>query len=305
MFQLDSNFSVFQGIRHIMHQQALRAPTIYSKHIRKRCPAIHNEDLFLFSRQDFNICQAQYQKELEQLERWNEQSATAYGSEEVEILFTALYNTVNEVAAKAYIEQGRCVKHLLVSLWVEMLTSFMREMDSWSDETPPSVDEYLSFAWLSISCRSCILTSTHFLGIKLSEDMVTSPEFTNLCRHVSFVARLLNDLQTFKREEEERKLNSVILMQASHKDGGGISEEDAIREIKKMVEFNRRKLLHMVFQRNGSIVPRECKDVFWKTSKTAYYLYSSGDEFTSPQEMMEDMKSLIYKPLELHALATS
>ncbi|KAK4388989.1 Cis-abienol synthase, chloroplastic [Sesamum angolense] len=356
-----------------------------------RCPAIHNEDLFLFSRQDFNICQSQYQKELEQLERWykdcrldslkfgrsvvnishfltcailadpllsdarlsyaksivlvtclddffdhhgsreeslkileltkqyvNEQPATAYGSEEVEILFTALYNTVNEVAAKAYIEQGRCVKHLLVSLWVEMLTSFMREMDSRSDETPPSVDEYLSFAWLSISCRSCILTSIHFLGINLSEDMVMSPEFTSLCMHVSFVARLLNDLQTFKvrfllnssresasKKEEERKLNSVILMQAAHKDGGGISEEDAIWEIKKIVEFNRRKLLQMVYQRNGSIVPRECKDIFWKTSKIAYYLYSSGDEFTSPQEMMEDMKSLIYKPLELPALATS
>ncbi|KAL0330886.1 UNVERIFIED_CONTAM: Cis-abienol synthase, chloroplastic [Sesamum angustifolium] len=342
-----------------------------------RCPAIHNEDLFLFSRQDFNICQSQYQKELEQLERWykdcrldslkfgrsvvnishfltcailadpllsdarlsyaksivlvtclddffdhhgsreesfkileltkqwNEQPATAYGSEEVEILFTALYNTVNEVAAKAYIEQGRCVKHLLVSLWVEMLTSFMREMDSWSDETPPSVDEYLSFAWLSISCRSCILTSIHFLGINLSEDMVTSPEFTSLCMHVSFVARLLNDLQTFKKEEEERKLNSVILMQAAHKDGGGISEGDAIWEIKKIVEFNRRKLLQMVYQRNGSIVPKECKDIFWRTSKIAYYLYSSGDEFTSPQEMMEDMKSLIYKPLELPAHATS
>ncbi|KAL0330186.1 UNVERIFIED_CONTAM: Cis-abienol synthase, chloroplastic [Sesamum radiatum] len=245
-----------------------------------RCPAIHNEDLFLFSRQDFNICQSQYQKELEQLERWNEQPATAYGSEEVEILFTALYNTVNEVAAKAYIEQGR-------------------------DETPPSVDEYLSFAWLSISCRSCILTSIHFLGINLSEDMVMSPEFTSLCMHVSFVARLLNDLQTFKKEEEERKLNSVILMQAAHKDGGGISEEDAIWEIKKIVEFNRRKLLQMVYQRNGSIVPRECKDIFWRTSKIAYYLYSSGDEFTSPQEMMEDMKSLIYKPLELPAHATS
>ncbi|KAK4435740.1 Class I diterpene synthase TPS6, chloroplastic [Sesamum alatum] len=122
-----------------------------------------------------------------------------------------------------------------------MLTSFIREMDSWSDETPPSVDDYLSFAWLSISCRSCILTSTHFLGIKLSEDMVMSREFTSLSMHVSFVARLLNDLQTFKKEEEEKKLNSVILMQAAHKDGGGISEEDAIWEIKKIVGIQQEK----------------------------------------------------------------
>ncbi|KAI3468365.1 hypothetical protein Pfo_025028 [Paulownia fortunei] len=322
-----------------------------------RCPKIYNEDLLVFSGKDFNICQAQHQKELHQLERLDnleygrinslrishfltsaifvdpelsdvrlsyaktivlvarmddfldhcgsreeskeiielvkkyvEGEVNYNGSQEVEILFTALYHTVNELAEKAYVEQGRCVKRLLISLWVEPLTSFMKEMDSWSAKTAPTMDEYLSFSWVSISCRIFILTSIHFLRIKLSEGIVMSPECTSLCRHVSL------------KEQQERKLNSVSLQQAAHK--GAISEEEAISKIEKMIEYNRRKLLQMVYQRRGSIVPRECKDVFWKTLKIGYYLYTHGDEFTSPQEMMEDMKSLIYEPLKLPPLVS-
>ncbi|KAG8375380.1 hypothetical protein BUALT_Bualt10G0094000 [Buddleja alternifolia] len=354
----------------IDHYQVLKAAY--------RFPTIHNEDFLLFSRKDFNICQAQHQKELQQLERWyytdcrldslkygrnvlkvshfltsavfadpqlsdariafakhivlvtrmddffdhhgsredslyiielikkwNEPSAMTYGSEEVEILYTALYNTVNELAEKAYIQQGRSIKHVLIGLWVEILTSFMREMDSWTDDTAPTMDEYLSFAWVSIGCRICILTSIHFLGIKVSEDIVMSPECTNLSRLVSLGARLLNDLQTFKKEQAERKLNSVSLqLLAAHKEHKPISEDEAFSKIQNMVESNRRKLLHLILQTEGSVVPKECKEVFWKSCKIGYYLYSFVDEFTSPQQMMEDMKSIIYEPLDLPPLAS-
>nr|UXG91345.1 (+)-kaurene synthase [Callicarpa americana] len=237
---------------------------------------------------------------IELIKKWNEPSAKTFTSQEVEILFTALYNTVNELAEKAYILQGRCIKSLLIHLWVELLTNCMREMDSWTDETAPDMDDYLSFACLSIACRICILTSIHFLGVKLSEDVVMGPEYTSLCRYVSLVVRLLNDLQTFEKEKKERKPNSVSLQQAAHK--GAISEEDAISNIEKMVEYNRRKLLQMILQTKGSLVPKECKDVFWNTCKIAYYLYSHADEFTSPQQMMEDMKLLIHEPLNLSTL---
>nr|UXG91344.1 miltiradiene synthase [Callicarpa americana] len=335
-----------------------------------RFPTINNEDFLAFTRQDFNICQAQHQKELEQLQRWyadcrldtlkygrdvvrvsnfltsaifgdpelsearlayakhivlvtriddffdhygsreesyeilelvkewKEKPAADYGSEEVEILFTAVYRTVNEVAEKAYVEQGRSVKHILIGLWVEILTSFKKELDSWSNDTALTLDEYLSFTWVAIGCRICILTSMSFLGIKLSEEVFLSQECTDLCRHLSMVDRLLNDVQTFKKEREENKLNGVSLLQAARKDERAITEEEAISEIHEMVEYNRRKLMQMVYQRD-SIVPRKCKDVFLRTCRIGYYLYSSGDEFTSPQQMMEDMKSLIYEPLTL------
>ncbi|KAL0323965.1 UNVERIFIED_CONTAM: Class I diterpene synthase TPS6, chloroplastic [Sesamum calycinum] len=220
-----------------------------------RCPAIHNEDLFLFSRQDFNICQSQYQKELEQLERWYKDCRLDSLKFEESVVNISHFLTCAILAdpllsdarlsyAKSIVlvtclddffdhhgsrEESLKILELTNSGMNNPLQLTLKKLKyslqhyTTLDETPPSVDEYLSFAWLSISCRSCILTSIHFLGINLSEDMVMSPEFTSLCMHVSFVARLLNDLQTFKKEEEERKLKTVILMQAAHKDGGGIS----------------------------------------------------------------------------------
>lgn len=40
--------------------------------------------------------------------------------------------------------------------------------------------------------------STQFIGIKFSDEMLLSEECIDLCRHVSMVDRLLNDVQTFE-----------------------------------------------------------------------------------------------------------
>ncbi|EPS74670.1 hypothetical protein M569_00085 [Genlisea aurea] len=150
---------------------------------------VHNEDLQKFSRQDFNLCQAQHQKEFELLERWyyvdskldsmeygrnvtrvahiltsammadpeldharaafaknivlvtrlddffdyhgsredslkiidlirewKHPSSLTYSNEEVEILYTALYNTLTELAEIAYPIQGRDITNVLTHL---------------------------------------------------------------------------------------------------------------------------------------------------------------------------------------------
>lgn len=51
--------------------------------------------------------------------RWQEKSAAEYGSEAVEILFTAVYNTVNELVERAHVEQGRSVKEFLIKLVIK------------------------------------------------------------------------------------------------------------------------------------------------------------------------------------------
>ncbi|KAH6804553.1 hypothetical protein C2S51_032800 [Perilla frutescens var. frutescens] len=352
----------------IGHYQTLRGADRFS--------SLCNEDFLAFARQDFNISQAQHQKELHQLQRWyadcrldtlkfgrdvvrisnfltsaifgdpelsdvrlafakhivlvtriddffdhggsreesykilglvkewKEKPTSEYGSEEVEILFTAVYNTVNELAEMAYFEQGRSVKDLLIKLWVEILSIFKIELDTWSDETTLTLDEYLSSSWLSIGCRICILTSIQFIGIKVSDEMLLSEECTDLCRHVSMVDRLLNDVQTFEKERKENTGNSVSLLLAAQKGEGVITEEEAITKINEMAEYNRRRLMQIVYK-TGTIFPRKCKDVFLKVCRIGCYLYSSGDEFTSPQQMMEDMKSLVYEPLTAYPFETN
>nr|AHL67262.1 kaurene synthase-like 1 [Salvia rosmarinus] len=334
---------------------------------------LRTEDFLAFTRQDFNICQAQHQKELQLLQRWyadcrldtlkygrdvvrvsnfltsaifgdpelsdvrlvfakhivlvtriddffdhggsreesykildlikewKEKPAAEYGSEEVEILFTAVYNTVNGLAEMAHVEQGRSVKEFLIKLWVQILSIFKIELDTWTDDTALTLDDYLASSWVSIGCRICILMSMQFIGIKLSDEMLLSEECTDLCRHVSMVDRLLNDVQTFEKERKENTGNSVSLLLAANKDDSAFTEEEAITKAKKMAECNRRQLMQIVYK-TGTIFPRKCKDMFLKVCRIGCYLYSSGDEFTSPQQMMEDMKSLVYEPLTVHPL---
>lgn len=102
------------------------------------------------------------------------------------------------------------------------------------------------------------------------------------------------------RQQKERKENTgnsvSLLLAAAEKDGRPITEEEAVTKIKEMAECNRRELMRIVYK-TGTVFPRKCRDMFLKVCRIGCYLYSSGDEFTSPQQMKEDMKSLVYEPL--------
>lgn len=89
----------------------------------------------------------------------------------------------------------------------------------------------------------------------------------------------------------------TILVAAAKRDGrGDVGEEEAIRKIREIAEYNMRKLMQIVYER-GSVFPRECKDVFLNLCRAGCYAYGSSDEFSSPQQLvMEDMKALIHEP---------
>ncbi|XP_057802911.1 sclareol synthase, chloroplastic-like [Salvia miltiorrhiza] len=238
-------------------------------------------------------------KILELVKEWKEKPATAeYGSEAVEILFTALYNTVNDLAEMAHVEQGRSVKQFIIGLWVEILSVFKIELDTWSDGTQLSLDEYMSSSWVSISYRILVLVSMQFIGAKLSDQMLVSQECTDLSKHGSMVARLLNDVCSFEKERNENTGSSMSILLAVGRDGRGVSEEEAIAEIKEIVEYHRRKVMQIVYKK-GTIFPRKCKDIFMEACKVGCYVYSSSDQFTSPQQLKDDLKSLLYYPLFL------
>ncbi|XP_027083239.1 cis-abienol synthase, chloroplastic isoform X1 [Coffea arabica] len=231
------------------------------------------------------------------VKKWDEPSAGDYYSNRVEIFYSALYKTLNEIGAKVVMQQGRCIKNHLVSAWLKMLEGMMSELDWWEDGVTPTIDEYLAAACETINARVCILPTIFLLGIKLPDDIIDGKEYSSLLQHVTIVARLLNDLQTYKKELIESKPNCI--QQLLVKGNGVISEEEAITKMKEMIETSRRKLLQMVLQTKGSSIPRVCKDVFWTTSKIAHFLYSFRDEFSSPKEMINHINQVIYEPLIL------
>ncbi|KAL3512624.1 hypothetical protein ACH5RR_025341 [Cinchona calisaya] len=188
------------------------------------------------------------------IKKWDEPLASDYCSNHAEIFYSAVWKKTNEMATKAFVKQGRCVKNDIIRLWLDVLESMMKELEWWSDGVIPTMEEYLSVAIVTISCQLIIFSALCFLGHELPEEVLRSDEYSGLVKHISIIGRLCNDLQTYEREMQERKVNSVTL-QLCH-GNGEVTLEEAIIKIKGMIENSRMELLQIVLQTKGSRVPR-------------------------------------------------
>ena len=88
----------------------------------------------------------------------------------------------------------------------------MSELDWWEDGVTPTIDDYLAAACETINARVCILPTICLLGIKLPDDIIDGKEYSSLLQHVTIVARLLNDLQTYKVKVLALSLNLGLLI---------------------------------------------------------------------------------------------
>lgn len=102
-----------------------------------------------------------------------------------------------------------------------------------------------------------------------------------------------------QRESEEGKLNAVSLCMIHG--GGDCTKEETIKEMKSFIAGKRRELLKLVLQNKGSVVPRACKDLFWKMIKVLHLFYMKDDGFTS-HEMFNSVNAVLEEPIVLNEL---
>nr|WBW04232.1 TPS [Ficus pyriformis]WBW04345.1 terpene synthase [Ficus semicordata] len=168
------------------------------------------------------------------MEKWDVDLSVDCCSEQVEIIFLALHNTISEIGAKAYVRQGRSVTKHVIEIWLDLLKSMLREAQWTKHKTVPTMDEYMTNGCVSFALGPIVLPALYLVGPKLSDNIVGHPELHNLCRLMSTCGRLLNDIQGFKRESGQGKLNAVSL---SLIHGSGLAtEEETINEMKSFVK---------------------------------------------------------------------
>ncbi|ONM14042.1 kaurene synthase2 [Zea mays] len=238
-------------------------------------------------------------EELENLvmlvELWDEHRKIEFYSEHVEIIFSSIYNSVNQYGAKASLLQDRNVTKHLVQIWLDLLKSMMTEVEWRLNKYVPTEEEYMTNASLTFALGPIVLPALYFVGPKIPESIVKDPEYDELFKLMSTCGRLLNDVQSFEREYKEGKLNIVSLL-VLH--GGSMSISDARRKLQKPIDTCRRDLLRLVL-REESVVPRPCKELFWKMCKVCYFFYSRTDGFRSPVERAKEVNAVINEPLKL------
>ncbi|KAK1653817.1 hypothetical protein QYE76_071622 [Lolium multiflorum] len=240
-------------------------------------------------------------EELENLvalvKNWDDPSKDEFCSEEVKILFNAIYTTTNQLGEIASAVQRRDVTKHLIQLWQELLRSMMAEADWRMREYVPTIQEYMEKAVVSFTLAPILLPASYFVGQKLLGCVVNGQEYNELFRLMGTSCRILNDIQGYERESSEEKLDSVSLL-VQHSDGS-MSIEEAKETLQRSVASYRKDLLRLVLKEDG-VVPRECRDLFWKMCKICHLFYSHTDAFTSPSEMMSTVNAVINDPLKLH-----
>ncbi|KAF5477229.1 hypothetical protein F2P56_003892 [Juglans regia] len=233
------------------------------------------------------------------VEKWDVNVSTDCCSVNVEILFSALKSTICEIGDKAFTRQGRSVISDLIDIWLDLLKSMLREAEWLRDKSVPTMDDYMKNGYVSFALGPIVLPTLYLVGPKLSGKVVQDPEIRHLYELMSTFGRLLNDIRSFKRESVEGKLNAVSLCIIHG--GGIITEEETIKEMMSFIATKRRELLKLVLQEKGSLIPRECKDLFWKMTRVLHLFYMKDDGFTS-HEMINAVNAVIEEPIVLNEL---
>ncbi|XP_020188280.1 9-beta-pimara-7,15-diene synthase, chloroplastic [Aegilops tauschii subsp. strangulata] len=230
------------------------------------------------------------------VEKWDHHHKVEFYSEQVEVVFSAFYTTVNQLGEMASAVQNCDVTKHLDETWLHYMRSVATEAKWQRNQYVPTVEEYMTDALTSYGMGPIMLTSLYFVQNKLMKHIIKDPEYSELLRLMGTCGRLLNDTQGFERESRDGKLNIISLLVLQS--GGSMSIEAAQEATQESVASCRRDLLRMVV-REDRVVPRPCKEVFWRFCKTAHLFYCHTDGFSSPKEMLHAMNAIFREPLKL------
>lgn len=77
-----------------------------------------------------------------------------------------------------------------------------------------------------------------------------------------------------------------------------MSIEAAKESIRRSIASCRKELLRLVLKED-SVVPRPCRELFWKMCKICHLFYSRTDGYSSLIEFAGAVNAVIYEPLQL------
>ncbi|KAG2684193.1 hypothetical protein I3843_10G064300 [Carya illinoinensis] len=214
----------------------------------------------------------------------------------MKICFQALYNMTNDFVDEIQREKGwdKLLPHVK-KVWTDFYNSLYVEAKWYNTGYTPSLQEYLSNAWIS-SSGSVLFAHAFFC---LEHKVMKAEEYENfmekskdLLYNISVIVRLCNDLGTSSAEVERGDAPSSIVCYMREKN---VSEEMARKHIKGMIDESWKKL-------NGECLrtqmPTQLMQTFVNIARVVEGLYHQGDGFgVQDGDKRNKIKSLLLEPL--------
>ncbi|XWS16726.1 hypothetical protein CRYUN_Cryun33cG0002500 [Craigia yunnanensis] len=281
-------FPHYASLERLLHRRDIVNYTVDNIRMLKTSyssSSIGNKDFLRLAVEDFNASQSIYCAELKQLERWVQEKRLDELKFARQKLAYCYFSAASTIFSPA-LSDAR-ISWAKNGVLTTMVDDFF--------DVGGSEDELLNLIQLvekhdvDVSIHHCseeveiLFSALHSTISEIGEKAIVW-QGRNLTTHVYEI-----------RESEEGKLNAVSL-RIIH--GTHVATEDVNQEMKRLVHDRRTELLRLVLQEHGSVVPRTCKELFWKMSKVLHLFYMKDDGFSS-NEMINVVNAVIHDPITL------
>nr|GEW59040.1 (E,E)-geranyllinalool synthase [Tanacetum cinerariifolium] len=170
--------------------------------------------------------------------RWDGKGLNGPSKAIFDVLDDLVTNTIKELVLQGKID----IIEDFRDLWRETFNSWLTETTWGKNGYIPSMDEYLETGMISIATHVLVLSASCFLNLPKSK--VKPQKYESVTESLMATARLLNDIQSYKKEQEEGKMNLVLL---HFKDNPNASLDDSVAEVQRFLERKRQELIAHIF----------------------------------------------------------
>ncbi|GKV50979.1 hypothetical protein SLEP1_g57657 [Rubroshorea leprosula] len=222
--------------------------------------------------------------------RWDGKSLNGH----CKAIFGILDDLEKEIAAKHLHSQGSDITNHLQHLGYETFVSWLVEAKWSRSQCVPSMEEYLAIGMTSVA-HTIVLPLSCFLTPSIRNHQLQPNQYETPTKLLMFITRLSNDIQRYQEEEEQGKLNTVLLYLNENPKA---DIEDSIAYVKGMLETKKKELLQHAVIDGLSDLPKHCKQLHLSCLKVfAMFFHSSNRCDKEDTEMLKGIQQAICSPL--------
>nr|AGN70888.1 geranyllinalool synthase [Grindelia hirsutula] len=185
-------------------------------------------------------------------------------------------------------------------LWRETFDSWLTETTWGKSGYIPSVNEYLETGMISIATHILVLIPSCFMNPSLPKSKVKPQKYESITQALMATTRLLNDVQSYEKEQEEGKMNLVLL---HFKENPDASMDDSIAAVQKILDGKRKELMKHIFtDADNNDFPNHWKKLHLSCFKVFQMLFNSANLYDTETELRSDIEKAIYIPPQYEPL---
>ncbi|XP_020528586.1 (-)-alpha-terpineol synthase [Amborella trichopoda] len=214
----------------------------------------------------------------------------------MKICYLAIYNTNDEISYNIMKEKGWDIKNYLKKMWAELCKAFLVEAKWYKMGYTPTLDEYLSNGWISVSGPLILVHAYFLVAQNITEEAINC--ISNDQNLIQWPSNYLTKFSSYAIEhiwDEIQRGDAATSIQCYMHETGA-SEELARSNIKELIRDVWKKLNGQCL--TTSLFPKPYTNIVVNLARVAYCMYLYGDGYGNPNfDTRELVKELLFQSM--------